>query len=883
MSEAASAAGVIRRFAQIAYTSSRGGFGIHATQGDLTSEERDHLVRGADPERTDFGQALPRFAAPEEVAQFNRNLVHSPLGKGTTASWHTAPAGADESGRTGNVFVHAVLDRAAGQDGARIVDTWRSPDWETPYGASEVSASELPQLPPGPGALVGHRQVCEFILDPSTWRLGVLARLLDELAVPRGDRGPIVLGVRSPDAGALWVGAVTHLMSPTAAADLGFGVWETTRALQDDRASRLELICIPDGEIGSVRERYPQILVMTESQDVALRDWTEADTRGEQAWGALAVGMFSLADDAVSVLHEIDDLAHRVGDRDLSRFWPLAMAMARRIQMWEFLSHPIAAALRSGSPPQLSAQPDLLDVTVDLVGRHTGDSAADAWAALDACAPGPIGAVLQRIYLGRAVADDRWLTQPGGPPGRRDPGWSPDEHHGLAAEVGAAVERISAQDDLGARAVAMVNLVDLLVRTGWRTDDPDALCDGRLLGAVDLTTRPILASREDRDLLTSMTHITAEARRRVIRPALADWPRDIAALVHLPTGRRIPRGVLGWLYPDDPCGAELGPVLSPLDLEAISLAATEGADAAQRDRARQRLLDEALGLTEPEDAEDRAQLVAVVSESHRLRSRELRELIAGGYRPTDQQVATAVLRAGFEECDEVLGLLGVLVRQPVGPTVVGAVRTLSVVASAPAWGAPSLEAATMHYAPKVLESLSELCALTSVGAGSMWLEHLAAAVELADVRADRNGVLGTLLPPPGTLAPGLAELFSSLLLLPLEDERTARRVDMIALRALVCDTSFPKPLAPQNPTVLAHGLNDPAEASGLTAGLAKYYAALERDRLTDSRERLLSLVEQVYGENAEVFDFARVWFGRITGSRGVGERLRNVGGRLFGR
>lgn len=114
------------RFAQIAYTSSRGGFGIHSEAGEPTAAEKDVLVRGADPERTDFGQQLPRLA-PDEVARFNRNLVSVSLDEHTTATWHSAPAGSDQSGRPGNVFVHAVLDRTSAHHG-NASSTWRSPD-----------------------------------------------------------------------------------------------------------------------------------------------------------------------------------------------------------------------------------------------------------------------------------------------------------------------------------------------------------------------------------------------------------------------------------------------------------------------------------------------------------------------------------------------------------------------------------------------------------------------------------------------------------------------------------------------------------------------------------------------------------------------------------
>ena len=213
---------------QIGYTSSRGGFGIHAEVGQLTDTERDLLVRGADPGRTDFGQPLPRFAAPDEVATFHRNLVVTPIPTGA-AAWHSSPAGADESGRAGNVFIHALLDRAPAHDGRRLIDTWRSPDWTTLHGAAEVRGSAL--LP-----LFLAREtwsvtkVCDFLLDPSTWRLGTLSVLLTSLP-PRGHADPSSSASRVPMSARFGLG-----QSPISCHRCGcqtrFGVWESPRALQ---------------------------------------------------------------------------------------------------------------------------------------------------------------------------------------------------------------------------------------------------------------------------------------------------------------------------------------------------------------------------------------------------------------------------------------------------------------------------------------------------------------------------------------------------------------------------------------------------------------------------------------------------------------------------
>lgn len=872
---------------QIGYTSSRGGFGIHAEVGQLTDTERDLLVRGADPGRTDFGQPLPRFAAPDEVATFHRNLVVTPIPTGA-AAWHSSPAGADESGRAGNVFIHALLDRAPAHDGRRLIDTWRSPDWTTPYGAAEVRGSALPPALPRPGNVVGYQGVCDFLLDPSTWRLGTLSVLLDELALPRGARGPVVLGVKSPDVGALWIGSVAHLMSPGAAAKLGFGVWESPRALQGDRPVTYEFICVASNDLTEIREQHPQLTILDDEDGATPRDWTSA-AGGEAAWGALSVGMLSLADDPYNVLREIDEVSSRVGDVDLSRFWPLAMVMAQRLDSWAFLSQPIAAALGSGSPPSLAGQADLFSTTLAVVGRHTGESTADSWQALSACAPGPIAQVLQRIYLVRALADDSWLATPGGPPTRCDPGWRPTDHPGLEAEATVAVQRL-AELDTPMAAVLMINLADLLIRSGWPVEDPDSLCDGQLLRGLAGCLRPVLGSAELRRQVTSMRHVSLQTRAGLLRPALADWPDDIARQFYLPLGRRTPSDVIAWLYPN---GADdLGPApeeLSPLDLEALALVALAGPDRDARMMGRQLLLDALLvtrsgGETElPGQLELRGQLLAVIADSRPLRPAEVVRLIQADVRVSRVQLAAAILGAQEDERGEVVALLADSRVAEIPDGLGRSARWLQLILGGEAWGAQSFEQAVEVYAPQVVAAFKELWAASKTTAGPLWLRHLVCAGELVEARSDPHGFWNDVLPEAGGKAPGCGELFRSLISLRLTDSASYEKIDMLGMRVMSCEPDFPRPLDPQAPVRRLHSLVDGDSYPALQMGLLGYFSGLDRDSLAGCRDGVAATVARLFPDDTEVHEFARSWLMRISGSRGVGDRIRNVGGRLFGR
>ena len=135
------------------------------------------------------------------------------------AYWHTVPAGPDSTGRPGNVFAHAVLDRTAeAEPRHRPIQWWRSPRWLCPYGAAAVARAVLPDEPPGPAAAVTKDSVVAFALDTSTWRLATLFGLLDAVAAALDGGPPVVLGVESTDAAAQWIGLVSFLMSPGTAA-----------------------------------------------------------------------------------------------------------------------------------------------------------------------------------------------------------------------------------------------------------------------------------------------------------------------------------------------------------------------------------------------------------------------------------------------------------------------------------------------------------------------------------------------------------------------------------------------------------------------------------------------------------------------------------------
>ena len=175
------------RYGQLAYTSfdkpgSAGGWQIKQVGGALSAEEAQTLVAGV---RTAFDpvEPLPTYPTPEQLERGPRRLAYRRIDERSAGYWHTVPAGSDSTGRPGNVFAHAVLDRTP--DAAprhRPIQWWRSPQWVCPYGPAAVARAVLPDEAPGPAAAVTKDSVVAFALDNRTWRLATLFGLLDAVA-----------------------------------------------------------------------------------------------------------------------------------------------------------------------------------------------------------------------------------------------------------------------------------------------------------------------------------------------------------------------------------------------------------------------------------------------------------------------------------------------------------------------------------------------------------------------------------------------------------------------------------------------------------------------------------------------------------------------------
>src|SRR5690348_177864 len=167
---------VTPRYGQLAYTSfdqpgGAGGWQVKQTTGDLSPEETQRLASGV---RTAFRPVtpLPDYPTPEQLDAAPRRLEYRRWAGDAAGYWHTVAAGADSTGRPGNVFAHVLLDRAP--DSAprlRPIQRWGSPGWLRPFGAAAVAHAALPAEPPGVADVVTRESAIAFALDTSTWRV----------------------------------------------------------------------------------------------------------------------------------------------------------------------------------------------------------------------------------------------------------------------------------------------------------------------------------------------------------------------------------------------------------------------------------------------------------------------------------------------------------------------------------------------------------------------------------------------------------------------------------------------------------------------------------------------------------------------------------------
>ncbi|MDH6196279.1 hypothetical protein M2272_002922 [Mycobacterium frederiksbergense] len=329
------------RYGQLTYTSftdagNPGGWQVKETVGGVTAAEANLLVAGI---RTGLNplEPLPPYPSSERLAAFPRRLSYRRFDDDTAAYWHVAPAGLDSSGRPGNVFAHALLDRQAMLTEPRPIELWQSPHWLTPYGSKAVSAATLCDADPVTGEVATAESAVRFVCDPDQRRLSVLCVLLDAVAAAMATGSQVVLGVESVGSAAQWIGAVSFLTSPATARRLNFSTFDRGPDLWYAPRTDEHLVAIPRADLPDFATGH---IVIDEAETVSLGGLggpphrTARSQVAATVWSAMARIALADQDSAFQVLADINRVSSRVAGRtaggDPHPALPMAFAVLGR-------------------------------------------------------------------------------------------------------------------------------------------------------------------------------------------------------------------------------------------------------------------------------------------------------------------------------------------------------------------------------------------------------------------------------------------------------------------------------------------------------------------------------------------------------------------------
>jgi len=517
------------RFGQLTYTSfdavgTVGGWQVKETSDALTPEETQLMLAGV---RTVFRtvEPMPDYPTPEQLEAAPRRLAYSRVGETYAALWHTVPAGADSTGRPGNVFAHVLLDRTP--DVAprhRAIQWWRSPHWLCPYGATAVSRAALAEPGAEPGRVVTKDSVVAFALDTTTWRLATLFGLLDAVAAALDGGAPVVLGVESPDNAAQWIGLLSFLMSPGTAAQLSFSTFD--RADQLNLHGGQVLSAVPLEDLSAVPAG---MVAISEAETLSLGELGGEPhrTAGGYAidvtpWSAMAQVVLLDPGSARRLLDDIDAVAEQVRDSGLHPAWPMAMAVAGRAEFAD-AEEEAQEVIAAHSPPGVAVGSAAARTISGVLSAAVGTTTADAWRAVQELPTGPGAVFADTTYLCRAVADDAWLSNSGPIP------LGPRMFHGkpipppLRTAIGDALNP-------GRGPERLLQVADLLVRAG--VEDP------RIRTTLVEDVVPRLGDAEVRERVGADARLTlgavllndGDANGTAIDDGLLDWLADTAPL-----------------------------------------------------------------------------------------------------------------------------------------------------------------------------------------------------------------------------------------------------------------------------------------------------------------------------------------------------------------
>lgn len=304
----------------------------------VSADERGALL-SAMPADLWPSSSVPAFPSAEQLAALPRRLRFVRIGENTGALVHSTPAGNDATGRPGNIFTHvqlhrALCDRLSQSQPVRPIQFWRSRDWLTPFGATDVQRAWIGDVAHvEPGDAVTRDTVLDFLYDEGTPRINRLAEVLDAVATAI-DGGPrAVLVVDDVNDGALWLGVVSFLSAPAATARLTFSTYETSDSLRNQDGAPILSVLPADRHhaTANAAQRDLAFLDLSEAHGRPVTDatWPSAQAGGSD-WSELVVDLYNAGDvELERQIQAMDEISARYPAAAAHcPWWALAVAVA---------------------------------------------------------------------------------------------------------------------------------------------------------------------------------------------------------------------------------------------------------------------------------------------------------------------------------------------------------------------------------------------------------------------------------------------------------------------------------------------------------------------------------------------------------------------------
>lgn len=277
-------------FASDRLSGARGGWRIgqqvHRDPAGLSDTEIKQLLEVI-PSQLITDVPIPLYASAEEKQAFIHRTawLKAPWSPRDQVLVHSAPAGKDSSGRTGNVFSVAHVFRE-GTRGLRVspAELLKSPDLPAPFGAPEVNAVNLSSTELRPNPQVAPEQVFAVLVDPATPGGGPLLDILCYILDALSAGAQVILG-DDPQRAWLWIAAVNFATHPGRAKEIYWSTYERASALPARQGEGFSVIVVPRDDIPLIRSQYPERITIDVNQGVTRGEW------GNDRASASAVGV----------------------------------------------------------------------------------------------------------------------------------------------------------------------------------------------------------------------------------------------------------------------------------------------------------------------------------------------------------------------------------------------------------------------------------------------------------------------------------------------------------------------------------------------------------------------------------------------------------------